>query len=161
MSSTQTIGIDTAKRIFFLHGEDARGKVILRERLTRERLLPFLANLPVSMIAIEAGCGAHHWARAFAKLGHEVRLIHPKFVRPFVKTNKNDWNDAAAICEAAQRPTMRFVATKSLEQQDLLAIHRIRARLVDQRTGLCNQIRGLLAEYGIVLPITVSKLRSA
>ena len=161
MSSKQTIGIDTAKRVFFLHGEDARGKVILREKLSRERLVPFLANQPVSLIAIEAGCGAHHWARAFARLGHEVRLIHPKFVRPFVKTNKNDWNDAAAICEAAQRPTMRFVAAKSLEQQDLLVVHRIRARLVAQRTGLCNQIRGLLAEYGIVLPQAISRLRRA
>jgi len=161
MSSKQTIGIDTAKRVFFLHGEDARGKVILREKLSRERLVPFLANQPVSLIAIEAGCGAHHWARAFARLGHEVRLIHPKFVRPFVKTNKNDWNDAAAICEAAQRPTMRFVAAKSLEQQGLLVVHRIRARLVAQRTGLCNQIRGLLAEYGIVLPQAISRLRRA
>ena len=87
---------------------------------------------------------AHHWARAFANLGHEVRLIHAKFVRPFVKINKNDWNDAAAICEAAQCPTMRFVATKSLEQQDLLAIHRVRERRVSQRTGLCDQIGGLL-----------------
>jgi transposase len=161
MNSTRTIGIDTAKRIFFLHGEDALGKVILREKLTRERLLPFLANQPVSMITIEAGCGAHHWARAFSKLGHQVRLIHPKFVRPFVKTNKNDWNDAAAICEAAQRPSMRFVATKSLEQQDLLVIHRVRERLVGQRTGLCNQIRGLLAEYGVVLPQSISRLRRA
>lgn len=134
---------------------------MLRQKLTRQQLMPFLANQPPSMIALEAGCGAHHWARAFSKLGHEVRLIHPKFVRPFVKTNKNDWNDAAAICEAAQRPTMRFVAAKSLEQQDLLALHRIRARLVTQRTGLCSQIRGLLAEYGIVLPVTVSKLRRA
>jgi transposase len=159
MSHLQTIGIDTAKRIFFLHGESASGKVILRQKLTRERLIPFLANQPPSTIAIEAGCGAHHWARAFSKLGHEVRLIHPKFVRPFVKTNKNDWNDAAAICEAAQRPTMRFVAPKTLEQQDLLALHRVRARLVSQRIGLCNQIRGLLAEYGIVLPVTVPKLR--
>lgn len=161
MSSKQTIGIDTAKRVFFLHGEDARGNVILREKLSRERLVPFLANQPVSLIAIEAGCGAHHWARAFGRLGHEVRLIHPKFVRPFVKTNKNDWNDAAAICEAAQRPTMRFVAAKSLEQQDLLVVHRIRARLVAQRTGLCNQIRGLLAEYGVVLPQAISRLRRA
>lgn len=159
MNQTRTIGIDTAKRVFFLHGEDAGGKVILREKLTRERLLPFLANQPVSTIAIEAGCGAHHWARSFSKLGHRVLLIHAKFVRPFVKTNKNDWNDAAAICEAAQRPTMRFVAPKSLEQQDLLAIHRIRERLVGQRTGLCNQIRGLLAEYGIVLPQAIARLR--
>jgi transposase len=161
MNGKQTIGIDAAKRVFFLHGEDAGGRVILREKLSRERLLPFLANQPVSTIAIEAGCGAHHWARAFTKLGHEVRLIHAKFVRPFVKTNKNDWNDAAAICEAAQRPTMRFVATKSLEQQDLLAIHRVRERLVSQRTGLCNQIRGLLAEYGIVLPQAIARLRRA
>jgi transposase len=161
MNGTPTIGIDTAKRIFFLQGEDVRGKVVLHEKLSRERLLPFLANQPVSTIAIEAGCGAHHWARAFSKLGHEVRVIHPKFVRPFVKTNKNDWNDAAAICEAAQRPTMRFVAVKSLEQQDLLALHRVRERLVGQRTGLCNQIRGLLAEYGIVLPQAISRLRRA
>ena len=158
MDFKRTIGIDTAKRVFFLHEENESGKVILREKLTRERLLPFLANQPVSTIAIEAGCGAHHRARAFTQLGHQVRLIHAKFVRPFVKT-KNDWNDAAAICEAAQRPTMRFVATKSLEQQDLLAIHRIRERLVSQRTGLRNQIRGLLAEYGIVLPQAVARLR--
>jgi transposase len=161
MNHSQTIAIDTAKRIFFLHGEDAAGKVVLRQKLTRDQLMCFLANQPRSTIALEAGCGAHHWARAFSKLGHEVRLIHPKFVRPFVKTNKNDWNDAAAICEAAQRPTMRFVAPKSLEQQDLLALHRIRSRLVTQRTALCCQIRGLLAEYGIVLPITVPKLRRA
>jgi transposase len=161
MTGTQTIGIDTAKRVFFLHGESHSGGVVLRKKLTREQLLPFLANQRASLIAIEAGCGAHHWARSLAKLGHEVRLIHPKFVRPFVKSNKNDWNDAAAICEAVQRPTMRFVAVKSLEQQDLLALHRIRARLVSQRTGLCNQIRGLLAEYGIVLPVTVPRLRHA
>jgi transposase len=161
MRETHTIGIDAAKRIFFLHGEDMRGKVVLREKLSRGRLLQILANQPVSTIAIEAGCGAHHWARAFSKLGHEVRVIHPKFVRPFVKTNKNDWNDAAAICEAAQRPTMRFVAVKSLEQQDLLAIHRVRERLVGQRTALCNQIRGLLAEYGLVLPQSISRLRRA
>jgi transposase len=159
MEKIQTIGIDTAKRVFFLHGEDDRGRVILREKLSRERLLAFLANQPVSVIALEAGCGAHFWARSFSRLGHEVRLIHAKFVRPFVKTNKNDWNDAAAICEAAQRPTMRFVAPKSLEQQDLLALHRVRTRLVIQRTGLCNQIRGLLAEYGIVLPQAISRLR--
>ena len=103
----------------------------------------------MSTIVIEAGCGAHHWARAYGRLGHESRLIHDKFVRPFVKTNKNDWNDATAIGEAAQRPTMRFVAAKSLEQQDLLAVHRIRERLVAQQTAVCNQIRGLLAEYGI------------
>jgi transposase len=93
--------------------------VILREKLTQERLLPYPANQPASTIVIEAGCGAHHWARAFTRLGHEVRLIHAKLVRRSVKTNKNDWNDAAAICKAAQRPTMRFVATKSLEPQDL------------------------------------------
>ena len=161
MIHSTTIGIHTAKRVFFLHGESANGKVALRQKLSREQLVPYLANKPACTIAMEAGCGAHHWARVFSRLGHQVRLIHPKFVKPFVKSNKNDWNDAAAICEAAQRPTMRFVAPKSLEQQDLLALHRIRARLVDQRTGLCNQIRGLLAEYGIVLPVTVSKLRRA
>jgi transposase len=159
MSNKQTIGIDIAKRVFYLHGENEFGKVVLREKLTRERLLPFLANHPACTIAIEAGSGAHHWCRAFVRLGHEVRMIHAKFVRPFIKSNKNDWNDAAAICEAAQRPTMRFVAPKSLEQQDLLTIHRIRERIVNHRTGLCNQIRGLLAEYGIVLPQSVSRLR--
>jgi transposase len=157
--STMTIGIDIAKRVFYLNGEDEQGREVMHKKLSRERFVPFIANLPPSMIAMEAGCGAHHWARRFTQLGHEVRLIHAKFVRPFVKTNKNDWNDAAAICEAAQRPTMRFVAVKSIEQQDLLSLHRVRTRLVGQRTALCNQIRGLLAEYGIVLPQSVSRLR--
>jgi transposase len=159
MDTVKTIGIDIAKNIFFLHGEDGRGRVVVREKLSRERLLPFLANQPGSVIALEACAGAHHWSRAITRLGHEVRLIHAKFVRPFVKTNKNDWNDAAAICEATQRPTMRFVAAKSLEQQDLLSLHRARTRLISNRTGLCNQIRGLLAEYGVVLPQSITRLR--
>jgi transposase len=154
-----TLAIDLAKRVFYLHGEDRGGHVVLREKLSRERLVVSIAKLPQCTIAMEAGAGAHHWARKFQSLGHQVRLIHPKFVRPFVKSNKNDWHDAAAICEAAQRPTMRFVAVKSTEQQDMLLAHRIRERLVGQRTGLVNQIRGLLNEYGVVIPTQVTRLR--
>src|SRR5271154_6458798 len=127
-----TMGIDLAKRVFYVHGEDNRGHVVVREKLSRERLPAFIARFPLCTIAMEAGSGAHHWARKFQGFGHEVRLIHAKFVRPFVKSNKNDWHDAAAICEAAQRPTMRFVAVKSTEQQDILLAHRIRERLVAQ-----------------------------
>jgi transposase len=155
-----TVGIDLAKRVFYLHGEDGRGHVTLHKKLSRERLPAVVANLPQCTIAMEAGAGAHYWARKFQGFGHEVRLIHAKFVQPFVKSNKNDWHDAAAICEAAQRPTMRFVAVKSTDQQDMLLTHRIRERLVGQRTGLVNQIRGLLSEYGVVIPTQVTRLRA-
>jgi transposase len=119
----------------------------------------FFANLSPCVVGMEACCGAHYWSRVISRLGHTVRLIAPQFVKPYVKSNKNDANDAEAICEAVGRPQMRFVPAKSVEQQDIQSLHRVRSRLVSSRTQLANQIRGLLAEYGIVLPEHVSQLR--
>lgn len=154
------LGIDLAKTVFQLHGVDSVGKVVLTKRLTREKLLGFVANLPKCLIGMEACGGSNYWAREFEKLGHEVKLISPQFVKPYVKSNKNDRADAEAICEAVSRPNMRFVPIKQVEQQDIQSVHRIRERLVKNRTALCNEIRGLLQEYGIVLCKSISKLRS-
>ena len=154
------LAIDLAKSVFQLHGVDSSGKVVLQKRLSRERLIEFIANLPRCTIAMEACGGANYWGREFEKLGHTVRLISPQFVKPYVKSNKNDSADAAAIAEAASRPHMRFVPVKRIEQQDIQGLHRVRERLVKSRTALVNEIRGLLGEYGIVLPTTVRKLRS-
>jgi transposase len=154
-----TLGIDLAKNIFELCGMDARGKVILRKKLSRNKFAPFIAQLSRCVIGMEACGGSHHWARKFAQYGHEVRLISPQFVKPFVKTNKTDRADAEAICEAVQRPTMRFVPMKSVEQQDIQALHRVRDRLVKNRTALSNEMRGVLQEYGIVLPKTIAALK--
>jgi transposase len=156
-----TLGIDLAKNVFQLHGCDARGRGVLRKRLTRKQLLAFLSNLPSCLVAMEACASAHYWAREIEKLGHQVRLIGPKFVKPYVKANKNDSADAEAICEAASRPSMRFVAVKSVAQQDVQAVHRVRQQLVKARTALMNQARGLLAEYGIVIAQGVAHLRRA
>jgi transposase len=156
-----TLGIDLAKSVFSLHGCDANGKAVLRKQLRREQLLRFIANLPRCTVAMEACGGAHYWAREMAKLGHQVRLIAPKFVSPYVKANKNDASDAEAICEAASRPSMRFVALKSAAQQDIQAIHRVRQQLVKSRTGLANQVHGLLAEHGIVFRRGFAQLRRA
>ncbi len=145
----KVLGIDLAKRSFHLHGVDGDGRQVLSKKLTRARLSEFVANLPPCTVAMEACGSAHYWARKFRRYGHEVRLIAPQFVKPFVKSNKNDAADAEAICEAAQRPNMRFVAVKTIEQQDIQAIHRMRSLAVDRRTALINQIRGLLLEYGI------------
>ena len=147
--------------MFCLHGCDARGKPVLRKQLGRRQLLSFVANLPRCLVAMEACASAHYWAREIEKLGHQVRLIAPRFVLPYVKANKNDASDAEAICEAASRPTMRFVAVKSAAQQDVLSVHRVRQQLVKTRTALVNQVRGLLAEYGIVVAQGVSRLRRA
>lgn len=155
-----TIGIDLAKSVFHVHGADQRGKPVLKKRLTRKRLLPFLANIPPCLVGMEACGGAHFWAREINKLGHDARLMSPQFVKPYVKTNKNDFNDAEGICEAVGRANMRFVPIKSQAQQDLQAIHRIRAQLIKSRTAQSNQIRGLLGEYGIVLPKGLSRLRA-
>lgn len=155
-----TVGIDLAKSVFHVHGADARGAVVFSRRLTRAQLGPFMANLAPCLVGMEACGGAHYWGRRFRALGHDVRVITPHFVKPFVKSNKNDRNDAEAICEAVVRPTMRFVAIKSVEQQDRQALHRIRDRLMGQRTQAINQIRGLMAEYGIVMarrPATVRR----
>lgn len=154
-----TLGIDLAKSVFELCGMDTRGKVVLRKKLSRSKFAPFIAQLSRCVIGMEAGGGSHHWARKFAAYGHEVRLISPQFVKPFVKANKTDRADAEAICEAVQRPTMRFVPVKSVEQQDLQALHRVRERLVKHRTALSNEMRGLLAEYGVVLPKTIAVLK--
>lgn len=159
MNEITTLGIDLAKSVFQLHGVDARGQVVLRRRVSRARLMSTLAQLPVCVVGMEACTGAHHWGRQISALGHTVRLISPQFVKPYVKGNKNDGNDAAGICEAVQASGMRFVALKSLEQQELLAVHRVRQLLVRQRSALVNQIRGLLAERGIVIRKGVGALR--
>jgi transposase len=148
----KVIGIDLAKRSFHVYGVDERGQRVISKTFTRARLREFVANLPACTVAMEACGSAHYWARTFRAYGHEVRLIAPQFVKPFVKSNKNDAVDAEAICEAAQRPTMRFVAVKSVEQQDIQAIHRMRSLVVERRTAQVNQIRGLLLEYGIEMP---------
>lgn len=144
-----TIGLDLAKSVYQVHGVDAAGNVVVRKALRRAQVLPFFGKAVPCLVGIEACGTSHHWARELAKLGHEVRLMPPAYVKPYVKRGKNDANDAEAICEAVTRPTMRFVAVKSPEQQAALALHRTRDLLVKQRTQLVNMIRGLLAEFGI------------
>jgi len=161
MGQECVIGLDLAKRFFQVHGVDANGKVVVRKRLTREQVLRYFAQLPRCIVGMEACGGSHHWARELAKLGHEPRIMSAHYVKPYVKTNKNDAADAEAICEAVGRPNMRFVAVKSLEQQDVLALHRVRARLVKSRTALVNEIRGLLHESGIVLPKGIQHVRAS
>lgn len=145
------LGIDLAKRVFQLHGADRRGRALHRAKVTRSELLQSVRQLHPRTIAMEACSSAHHWARQFQAIGIEVKLVSPHYVKPFVKTNKNDRNDAEAIVEAACRPSMNFVPVKSVEQQDIQAIHRTRELLVHQRTALINQVRGLLAERGITV----------
>lgn len=147
-----TIGIDLAKNVFQVHGVDERGKAVVRKQLRRSQFLEFFVNLPPCLIGMEACAGAHFWARRLTEMGHTVKLMAPHFVKPYVKTNKNDAADAEAICEAVSRPTMRFVAIKNPDQQALLSLHRARQGFVIARTAQVNQIRGLLAEFGIVLP---------
>jgi transposase len=158
MSNVTLLGIDIAKNVFQLHGVNNLNEVILRKKLTRNKLIEFIAKLPSCVIAMEACSASNYWYRKFTALGHMVRLISPQFVKPYVKTNKNDYNDAEAICEAASRPTMRFVSPKNIEQQDLQSIHRIRSRLIQERTALANQIRGLLSEYGIIIAKGIHKI---
>ena len=147
-----TIGLDLAKSIFQVHGVDASGQVVVRRPLRRAQMLPFFAKLPSCLVGMEACGTSHHWARELIKLGHEVRLMPPAYVKPYVKRGKTDAADAEAICEAVRRPTMRFVPVKSPEQQAALSMHRTRDLLVKQRTQLVNMIRGLLAEFGINIP---------
>jgi hypothetical protein len=137
------IGLDLAKNLFQVHGVDCMGKPLLRKQLKRKEVLAFFANLPRALIGIEACAGAHYWARELIKLGHDVRLISPQFVKPYVKGNNNDANDAEAICEAVGRPNMRFVPLKSPQQQDLQMLHRVCRSLVKERTGVANQTRGV------------------
>jgi len=149
-NSIQDVGVDVAKSVFQIHAVDARGDVVMRRQLKRAQFLPFFAQLPPCRVGMEACGGAHHWARQLRQYGHAVCLMAPQFVKPFVKTNKNDRADAEAIVEAMSRPGMRFVAIKETWQQDMLIIHRVRERMVKARTALMNEIRGLLQEYGIV-----------
>ena len=147
-----TIGLDLAKNVFQVHGVDATGQVVVRKSLRRSQMLPFFAKLPPCLVGIEACGTSHHWARELIKLGHEVRLMPPAYVKPYVKRGKTDAADAEAVCEAVTRPTMRFVPVKSPEQQAALSMHRTRDLLVKQRTQLINMIRGLLAEFGVDIP---------
>jgi transposase len=156
----KTIGIDLAKNVFQIHGVDAKGKACFTKRLSRQAFLPFLANLSPCLIGIEVCGSANYWSRKLQALGHEVRQISPQFVKPYVKTNKNDYNDAQAICEAVSRPDMPLVPPKSIAQQDWQAIHRIRQRLIRDRTALVNQTRGLLREYGIFIPLGICPFRA-
>ncbi|PSU42128.1 IS110 family transposase [Photobacterium frigidiphilum] len=151
------LGIDIAKNVFQLHGIDVNGKAVLKKRLSRDKLAEYIANTPLCTIVMESCGGANYWARVFQRSGHTVKLISPQFVKPFVKTNKND---AEAITEAASRPSMHFVPIKQVEQQDIQSLHRIRSRLVKNRTALINEIRGLNLEYGITIPTGASKVKT-
>ena len=146
-----TIGFDLAKTVFQVHGADGEGRAVLRRKLRRGKVLAFFAGLPSCLVGMEACASAHYWAREIQALGHEVRLIPPQYVRPFVKTNKNDAADAEAICEAVTRPTMRFALAKSAEQQSVLMLHRARELLVRQRTMVINALRGHCAEFGLIV----------
>ncbi|MET4339923.1 transposase [Bradyrhizobium sp. F1.6.2] len=152
MMQVSTIGLDIAKHVFHAHGADGKGQAVFSKRISRGKLLDFFAAQPSCTVALEACGGAHHWARQLTQLGHQVRLIPPAYVKPFVKRQKNDAIDAEAICEAAQRPNMRFVAVKSEEQQAAGLVFRTRYLLVRQRTQLINAVRGHLTEYGWIAP---------
>lgn len=153
MSEITTVGIDLAKSVFSLHGVDGAGRVVLRRTVRRDQLVEVVARLAPCVIGMEACSGAHEWARRFQAFGHTVRLMAPKFVIPYRKSGKNDGNDAEAICEAATRPSMRFVPVKSAEQQALLALHRVRQGFVVERTATINRLRGLMSEFGVVLAL--------
>jgi transposase len=157
------VGVDLAKNVFQLHGVDRHGETVLKRRLSREKWISVLIKSaePGCEIGMEACGGAHHWARLLMAKGFTVKIIPPQFVTPYVKSNKNDANDAEAICEAMSRPTMRYVTAKTVEQQDIQATHRIRSELMCHRTAKANQIRGLVAEYGLVAPLQIASLRAA
>jgi transposase len=154
------VGIDLAKHVFQVHGVDEAEQVVVRKRLTRGQMLRFFVQVEPTLIGMEACGGSHYWARELSKLGHTVKLIPPQYVKPYVATNKNDANDAEGICEALSRPKMRFVPVKSVEQQALQSLHRIRERVVKARTGLVNEVRGLLGECGLVMGLGVSTVRA-
>ncbi|MGF6757350.1 IS110 family transposase, partial [Paraburkholderia sp. GAS42] len=153
MQDVTLVGIDLGKHSFHLHGADSRGKAVFRKRVNRKQLIEFFATFHACTVVMEACAGAHYMARKLTTFGHQVKLISPHFVRPFVKGNKNDFLDAEAICEAASRPSMRFVTPKSESQQTLSALHRVRESLIRDRTKTINQIHGFLLEFGVSLPI--------
>jgi len=155
------IGLDLAKQVFQLHAVDHHERVVLRKTLHRSQMLSFFIRLEPCLIGIEACGSSHYWARELTRLGHRVLIIPPQFVKPYLKGNKNDANDAEAICEAVSRPGMRYVAIKSEAQQSMQAEHRVRARLLRDRTALSNEIRGMLAEFGLALPVGLAALRRA
>jgi len=158
--STITIGLDIAKSVFHLVWMNAAGKVLKRKQLSRKKVAEYFANLEACTVVMEACGSTHYWSRVITRCGHEVKAIAPQFITAYRKGNKNDYNDAEAIAEASQRQNMRFVPLKSLAQQDIQMLHRIRERLVKNRTALSNQIRGLLAEYGLVMPKGVNHLKA-
>src|SRR3954453_21402316 len=153
MQTVTTIGLDIAKSVFQVHGVDGAGQVVIRRQLKRRSVLTFFQKLPPCLVGIEACASSHHWSRELQALGHKVRLIPPAYVKPYVKRQKNDCTDAEAICEAVGRPNMRFVPTKTIEQQSGMVLHRIRSLLIRQQTSVINAIRGHLAEFGIVAPV--------
>jgi transposase len=163
MDKITAVGLDLAKQIIQVHGIDAAGRVVLRKAVRRERLLALLAQLPRCVVGMEACSGAHHWARELRQLGHEPRIMAAEFVRPFRKSlaAKNDANDAEAICTAVVQPNMRFVSIKSVEQQAWLSLHRVRQGLIAERTASINRLRGVLAEFGVVLPQSAARLQRA
>ncbi|CEG56850.1 IS110 family RNA-guided transposase [Legionella fallonii] len=158
--NVNVLGIDIAKNIFQLHGADKKGKKILKKRIERTQLTEYVANLSQCTIVMESCGGSNYWARVFQSQGHIVKLISPQFVKPFVKTNKNDANDAEAMVEASSRPAMHYVPVKQVEQQDIQSIHRVRSRLVKNRTALINEIRRLNLEYGIAMPQGAAKVKN-
>jgi transposase len=158
---TSLVGLDLAKNVFQVHGVDEAGRVVLRKKLSRKELVVFMNQLKPCLVGLEACGGAHFWKRKFELMGHTVKLMAPQYVKPYVKSNKNDMSDAEAICEAVTRPNMPFVPAKSKEQQDVQCLHRIRQGWIAERTALVNRIRGMLAEYGVVVAKSVGKLRSA
>ena len=159
MGKITTVGIDLAKNVFSVHAVDERGAVVLRKTVSRARLLPLIAQWPACLIGMEACSGAHEWARRMQVFGHTVRIMAARFVTPYRRSGKNDGYDAEAICEAVQRPAMRFVPVKSAEQQAVLSLHRVRQGFVEERTATINRVRGLLAEFGVVLPNRAAEVR--
>ena len=161
MKQITTVGIDLAKSVFSVHGVDRMGRTVLRKTVRREKLMELIVTLPPCLIGMEACGGAHQWARKFEACGHRVGIMMARFVAAYRKNSKNDGNDAEAICEAVGRPNMRFVPVKTAEQQAILSLHRVRQGFIEQRTATLNRIRGLLAEFGVVLPQRADQVRRA
>jgi transposase len=160
MQTITTIGLDIAKSVFQVHGVDAAGQVLVRRQLKRRHVLAFFQKVPPCLVGIEACASSHHWSRELQAIGHIVRLMPPAYVKPYVKRQKNDATDAEAICEAVTRANMRFVPTKTPEQQSCLTLHRTRHLFIRQQTALINSIRAYLAEFGIVAPVGAMELRN-
>lgn len=159
MAELSVVGVDLGKNMMHVHGADARGKPLFRKALRRRQFERFMAQLAPCVVGLEACAGAHHWARVLRGHGHQPRLLSARYVRAYVKTNKNDWRDAEAIVEAMSRPTMRYVHEKTPEQQSMQMVHRVRQRVVGERTALANQLRGFLSEFGVVVAVGLASLR--